>query len=143
MSAITPLLHEAQRTLHTTQEGLGKLVGASRRTAQRWATGRSTIPSFKVHELVRHLHPHNRDLAHRMAVASGTTLLALGLERPPAGSSHARHVGDSLVCVAAEALSMAPGAVRPALLAALVRAKDMGLSLDAAEAALREPAKRG
>jgi hypothetical protein len=38
---------------------------------------------------------------------------------------------DSVVCAAAEAMTLAPQTLRPALVAAFARAKEAGLTLDA------------
>jgi hypothetical protein len=47
---------------------------------------------------------------------------------------------DSVVCAAAEAMSMAPQALRPALLAAFVRAKEAGMTVEGVIAGLTPPA---
>jgi len=46
---------------------------------------------------------------------------------------------DSVVCAAAEAMSLSPQAIRPAVLAAFARARDAGLSLDAVVDVLAPP----
>jgi len=46
---------------------------------------------------------------------------------------------DSVVCAAAEAMSLSPQALRPAVLAAFARARDAGLTLDAVVDALAPP----
>jgi hypothetical protein len=43
---------------------------------------------------------------------------------------------DAVVCVAAEAMALSPQAVRPAVLAAFTRARDVGISAEAVVAAL-------
>jgi hypothetical protein len=110
-------------------------------------------------------------LAARLAEAGGTTLAAMGVEQrapvaelsiPPAEPAvefaeapfvevpveaplpfvpDTRYVVDSVVAVVADALDLPPKQVRPALRAAFVRAKAVGLSVDAVAAALApEPA---
>jgi hypothetical protein len=46
---------------------------------------------------------------------------------------------DSVVCAAAEAMSLSPQATRPSVLAAFARARDAGLTLAAVVAALTPP----
>jgi hypothetical protein len=46
---------------------------------------------------------------------------------------------DSVVCAAAEAMQVAPQAIRPAVLAAFARARDAGLTTDAVVAVLTPP----
>jgi len=46
---------------------------------------------------------------------------------------------DAVVCAAAEAMSLSPQAIRPAVLAAFTRARDAGLTLDAVVAVLAPP----
>jgi hypothetical protein len=46
---------------------------------------------------------------------------------------------DAVVCAAAEAMSLSPQAVRPAVLAAFARARDAGLTLDAVVEVLAPP----
>jgi hypothetical protein len=41
-----------------------------------------------------------------------------------------RHVADVIVCAAAEALDAPPSVVRPVLVAAFRRAKELGVSVD-------------
>jgi hypothetical protein len=43
---------------------------------------------------------------------------------------------DSVVCAAAETMSMAPQALRPAVLAAFVRAREAGMTVDSLIAGL-------
>jgi hypothetical protein len=49
---------------------------------------------------------------------------------------------DSVVCAAAEAMSLVPQAIRPAVLAAFTRARDARLTPDAVVAVLAPPAAR-
>jgi transcriptional regulator with XRE-family HTH domain len=137
-----PLLHEACRVLGLNQRELGKVVGLSTRTIQRLYRGHSTFVSPHWHTLARAAHPSHPELAAKLAAEGGTTLMALGLERPlpapaPAIFSHdVHHLTDGVVCAAAEAIELTPRAVRPALLAAFRRAREMRLTVEQVEAAL-------
>jgi hypothetical protein len=127
---------------------LGRMLGVSRRTAQRWSG--TTIPSSAFPKLASLVHPHDRSLAAEIASAAGTTLIGLGLEQPPPPppaesppASPARepipvHPGivDAVVCSAADAMNLMPRDVRPGLHAAVVRARELGLTLEAIEKAL-------
>ena len=58
---------------------------------------------------------------------------------PPSPPVPAVVLVDSVVCAAAEAMALSPQAVRPAVLAAFVRARDAGLAPDAVVAVLSPP----
>jgi hypothetical protein len=84
------------------------------------------------------VHPIDRDLAVRLATAAGTTLVALGLEAPQPSPlvSQPHSVGlsdlaNSVVFAAADAVDLAPKAVRPAVVAAFAQAQKLGLTVDA------------
>jgi hypothetical protein len=141
-----PLLHEACRALGLNQRQLGELVGLSTRTVQRLYTGHASFISPHWLMLARAAYPSHPELAARLATEGGTTLLALGLERPaPAPFSHdVHHLTDGVVCAAADAIELTPRAVRPALLAAFRRAREMRLTVEQVEAALAgKPEKEG
>jgi len=150
------LLTKAQQALGTSQQGLGKLLGVSRRTMVRWQGGRGG-PSYDTWlVLVRHVYRASRPAAAEIAQELGATLVSLGLEAPPAPVDPsappagaplraAPAVGDlvdSIVCAAAEAIAASPQAVRPALLAAFERAASVGLAVDDVRAALTPIAKK-
>jgi DNA-binding XRE family transcriptional regulator len=145
------LLTRSQEALGTSQQGLGKVLGVSRRTMVRWQGGRNG-PSYDTWlVLVRHVYRANRSLAAEIARELGATLVSLGLEAPPAAvvatpavlQSPARpappvaDLVDSIVCAAAEAVATTPQAIRPALLAAFERAASLGLEMNEVCAALR------
>lgn len=101
--------------------------------------------------MVRGVFPVDRELAAEMAEAAGTTLEALGLvpaRAAPApapasaadelrASARAEKIVDSVVCAASEAMDVLPRAIRPALLAAFTRTRELGLSVESVEQALR------
>jgi hypothetical protein len=134
---VTELLHKAQMALQLSQGELGTRLGASVRTGQRWAVGLSTPIAPHFHRLAREIFPLDRALAAEAAAHGGTTLVELGLVPPPPPPPSPDRIVDSVVCAAAEAIDVMPGAVRPALLAAFTRAREIGLTMDVMEAALR------
>jgi hypothetical protein len=146
------LLRAATDVLGILPTHLSEVAGVSKRTAQGWFTGRSNPMPGALEAIARRVHPIDRALASELAVTAGTTLLALGLESPPAAPAAPAPVAkeappsppsdlmvDSVVCAAAEAIAVMPHAVRPALLAAFTRARLLGLSLEAVEGALKTP----
>jgi hypothetical protein len=153
------LLARAQGALGVSQGRIGILAYASERTGQRWATGRAApIPEHFGH-LAAAVYPVDPALAAELAAAGDTTLVALGLEKPPepppppappapdAASPRApspalplQPAVDSIVCAAADAVDLLPKQLRPALLAAVMRAKELGIDLETMETGLR-PAK--
>jgi hypothetical protein len=137
--------------LHTGQEGIGRILGVSRRTISRWTSHRAPkLRPSQTEALARAVHPRDAALAERIAVAHGTTLAALGIG-PPAPSPAAAllkqatsplRMVDIVVCAAAKALDASPRAVRPALLAAFRTVQEMGLSVEDVQAALEPPAAK-
>jgi transcriptional regulator with XRE-family HTH domain len=129
-----------RQALGTTQKELGRQIGISRRTAQRWAS--SGTPAWYLPELARAVHPADPALAQEIAAAAGTTLEALGViappppPPPPAPPAPHPSIVDAVVCAAAEAMDLPPREVRPGLYAAIVRARELGLALDKIEQAL-------
>jgi hypothetical protein len=139
-----PILVDAGHVLGLGQEGVGKIMGVSGRTIQRWGSG-SGLRLIRPHaeSLARAVYPKDAELAAHIAAAAGTTLQELGIASVPPGP-RAGHLVDSLVCAAAEAMDVLPRLVRPGLLAAFARALEMGLTVEMVHAALAgpiEPAK--
>ncbi len=139
---------EARLLLHLGQRSLGDLLGLSRRTIQRWDAGKSSPTSWQLEKLATAVHPRDADLAAKLAASAGTTLEALGLVSPPPAAVvpapgppplSPRHLVDVVVCAAAEALNVAPPAVRPVLLAAFRKAREVGLKVEDVEAVLGTP----
>jgi transcriptional regulator with XRE-family HTH domain len=142
----------AQRTLGLTQEELGKMLGASRRTISRMVTGRSPLSIAHLHTLARAVHSKDPMLAAKLAAEGAETLEGLGIVRPapppaplapPAAPGRpfpaTRLVVDSVVCAAAETMQAPPAAVREALRAAIARARALGLSLEDMDEGLAPP----
>jgi transcriptional regulator with XRE-family HTH domain len=145
------LTFEVRDALVIGQRGLGELLGASRRTVQRWDSGRGGPSASQLAQLAAAIHPRDASLAAKIAAAAGTSLEQLGLVRPPPvavppvakalalpAPSPPTHLTDAVVCAAAEALNAPPPAVRPVLLAAFRRAREVGLRVEDVEQALSD-----
>jgi hypothetical protein len=156
---LMPAVYEAQRVLHLNQQQLADLVGSSKRTVQRWVAHRGGLYAHHVTRLAVAVHPRDPELARRLAAILGQTLESLGLVVPPAPAPVAPPavavpapakppepspllplLVESVVSAAAEALDVSPRVARPAVLAAVERAKAAALTVDDLLAALRPPA---
>jgi hypothetical protein len=148
---VAVLVSDAMKALGMTQEQFGYALGASLRTAQRWATGRATPYESNLRILAKLLHPTNRPLAVEIAAHIHETLETLGIETPtPATPSPVvppqvppspprpptNLVVESVVCAAADTLQMPPGGVREALRSAFARARALGLTVAEVDEAL-------
>jgi hypothetical protein len=148
---LAALFTRSQRSVHQTQAGLGKLLGISRRTAQRYSA--QGIPSHYLPALARVVHPHDADLAREIAAHMGTTLEALGLAAPAAATASSgagspadaapaalltSALVDAVVCAASEAMNVLPADARKGLQAAFVRARELRLTVEAVEQALED-----
>jgi hypothetical protein len=142
-----PFLVEVGHALGLNQRQLGELLGISTRTVQRWTGGRGGPIDVQWHVLARAAHGVDPGLAARLAEQGNSSLQGLGLvapvPAPPAAPPvlappphDAQHLADAVVCAAAEAIEVAPGVIRPALLAAIRRARQMRLTLEELEASL-------
>jgi len=157
---MVPLLVRARRALDLPSQGaLGEALGSSARSGQRWERDESKPSADQVHQLARRVSPIDAALAAELAEASDTTLLALGLEVPPAPAVVTTaapvappppppppdpiHIVDTVVCAAAEAMQLMPEAIRPALRAAFRRARLTGLSVEDVDRALHMHGKTG
>jgi hypothetical protein len=139
------LLLEAQHTLEMTQKEFGPALGASHRTAVRWAAQRAHPATHNLEKLAELLVPHDRALAEEAARYAGSTLEHLGLVHPPAPPppppdprvpTAPEDLVDIVVCAAADHAGQVPSAVRPLVYTVFKRAREVGLTLDAAEKAL-------
>jgi hypothetical protein len=160
---ITALIGQARLKLGWTQRDLGTNLDSSHRTATRWEAGLSTFYPAHAAKLAQHVYPIDRELAAELAAATGQTLVGLGIEapppppappvfvappRPPAPPPPAprptalRDLLEAIVCTVADEANVAPKVVRPSVLLTLQRALDVGLDLNAAQAAgLLTPAR--
>ena len=91
-------------------------------------------------KLAAAVFPRDPQLAAQLAQAAGATLQQLGLvpasPAPAPPMAKPPHLVDTVVCAAAEALGVPPPAVRPALLAAFQRAREVGLTTEDVEQAI-------
>jgi transcriptional regulator with XRE-family HTH domain len=120
------LIIECRTALRLTQERFGDLLGQTKRTVQRWeARGGVLLPS-QVETLIHALRGVRPDLAERVASTGGAASVA------------ARAAAlESVVRAAADAIGVAPDAVRPAVAAAFARALEASLDLETVAEALK------
>jgi hypothetical protein len=155
-TTIHGLIHLARRALRVGSQGdFGVLMGSSRRSGQRWETGRATPSHSQMCRMAAMVHPANPDLAAQLAQSVGESLVSLGVVKPApppvVASAPVRvpppppveDVVDSIVCAAADAMNVLPRDVRPALLAAFTRARRLGLGIEAVESALASRSSAG
>jgi hypothetical protein len=154
--ALGETLYRVQRTLNLNQKELARLMGCSSRTIIRYYKRGGVLAPNTYAELAAACHPHDVALAAHLAQEAGKTLVSMGLQSSPAGhgdspavaprgpSPSGKHLVDSIVCAAAEAMQTPPHAMRPALMAAFERAFALGMT---AEEVLKgmavEPAAKG
>jgi DNA-binding XRE family transcriptional regulator len=163
-SLSAPHLVQTRLVLGLSQRKLGDVLGVVKRTIQRWEDHGAIVDPSVVATLAAAVHPTDRGLAMVIASHGGTSLLELGLEKPPAPSAPpapppplptppppplpplpTSTLVDSIVCVAADAIGVLPRAIRPALAAAFVRAREVRLDVAAVADSLTGadvPAKR-
>jgi DNA-binding XRE family transcriptional regulator len=136
------LVIEARRVLGLNREGLGRLLGSSKRTVARWEVGESTIYEPQLFDLARAVYPRDAALAEELGLAGGATLEKLGIVPPPAPPAPPApeipgHVlVDAIVCAAADALKAVPETVRASVLAAFRRARELRMTVEDVENAL-------
>jgi DNA-binding XRE family transcriptional regulator len=140
--ALDRLLEDARRTLVMSQRQFGPALGASHRTATRWASGKARPAPWELRKLAELLVPVDMALAAEAAAHIGETLENLGLvaaSPAPAASPGAippEDLVDVVVCAAAEASDVSPRAMRSALHVAFRRARQVGLTVEQVEQAL-------
>jgi hypothetical protein len=136
-----PVYVHAMHALGLNHDDTARLFGVSRRSSQRWASNGAPLSPHHAELRARHVARIDHALAAELAASVGKTPEAFGIPSP-APTATARldidptHILDSVVCAAADAASMLPSAVRPALLAAIRRARQLGFTLEAVEAGL-------
>jgi hypothetical protein len=145
------LVTMGQLALGISQEKLGTLLGATRRTVSRWVSRRSEPTVSQLQKLARAVYSVDASLAAALAAEGGQSLESLGLVRPapppvaaPAPSRPfppVRLLVESVVCAAAEAMQAPPTAVRDVLRAALARAHALGLNVEEMNDALAPSAE--
>jgi hypothetical protein len=142
--SLKALVSLAMNALGESQEGLGKLLGASRRTVSRWMAHTPLLSTEQCVTLARAVYPCDAALAARIVATRGVTLEDAGIAVPSAAAPPAQpeppaYLVDVVVCAAAEALDASPRVVRPGLLAAFRSARTLGLDMETVEKALSAP----
>jgi len=146
------LVTQSQIALGLSQEKLGRLLTASRRTISRWASRQSRPSLRQLQLLARAVYPKDAALAAALAAETGQTLESLGLVQPAPAIATAptpparpypptRLIVESVVCAAAETMQATPTAVREVLRAAFARAQALGLSVEEMNEALTPAAE--
>jgi hypothetical protein len=130
------LLVLAGSAIHKLQIELAEFLGVSDRTMRRWTVGGTRLIPSKLTLLVEAVHPNDPVLAGRIAAYHGQTLEEMGLGLPPE-----QRVAFAIVRAAADVVGVSPSAMRPAIAAALERAKAEGLTLESAHALVAAPSK--
>jgi pyruvate/2-oxoglutarate dehydrogenase complex dihydrolipoamide acyltransferase (E2) component len=140
------LIWEARKRVAYSNRDFAALTGMSLRTVERMSASgsyRGDVATL----LAKKVFPVDPALARDLAVALGTTTIALGLEEPPApptppakpapvapavpAKTPARQEhADSVVLAAANAMQVLPNAVLPAVVAAMRRAAEMDVDLN-------------
>jgi hypothetical protein len=141
------LLAKAHDALKLTQRELGERLEVSLRTVSRWYTGGTLPGAHVVARLAHAVYPVDAELAEQLMAVATSELTGLGLAPPeplPIAKAPPRatpRAVDGVVCAACEAMDASPRAVRPALLAAVRAARDLGMTLDDLERDLSPPAR--
>lgn len=139
---INLILGEARQVLRMSQREFGYAVGSSHRSAVRWDAGHADPGPHHLLALARLLYPQHRELAIEVADAADETLESLGLEAPPPplpppAVNRPEDLVDIIVLAAVEQTGASVATARSLLHAVFKRAADVGLSVEAAERALR------
>jgi transcriptional regulator with XRE-family HTH domain len=131
------LVATAADRLGLNQRELADTTGVSLRTVSRWFSNRSTPQPMHLEALARTAAGKDDGLASALARAAGTTPEAVGVQSASGDAgTDAGPLPDALrveciVCAAASAMDTSPNLVRPALLAAFTRARDVGMGVEA------------
>jgi hypothetical protein len=120
------LLVHCQLALGLTQRQLGELLGRDRRTIQRWQDKGVELMPDQAQTLAEALQPVRPDLAEQV----------LELARATTGNAATAEVIDAILRAAANAGGTSPEAIRPAITAAFLEAREAGVEVSAIVAAL-------
>jgi DNA-binding XRE family transcriptional regulator len=130
------LLVLARERLSLNQQELAALAGSSLRTVQRWENNRSEPSPWNYHRVADALRELDPELAAEIDELAPAPEPPPPPPLPPPPPIADAILVDAVVCAAAEAMSMIPQAVRPAILAAFTRARDARLTTEAVVAVL-------
>jgi hypothetical protein len=146
------LLARGQKTLGWLNIELAKALGVSRRTITRWQTRRTGVSEFAFGVLAPFVHPKDPALAATMWAIASEFHARFGLPPlpplPGKPASPAESKGASagpiegVLFAACDAADVAPRVARLALLAAVRRAKELGLTMDDVERGLAPVPKK-
>jgi transcriptional regulator with XRE-family HTH domain len=127
------LLVHCQLALGLTQRQLGELLGRDRRTIQRWQEKGVELMPDQAQTLANALQPARPDLAEQVLELGRKTAIMAGM----AGvSSATAEVIDAILQAAADAGGTSPQAIRPAVTAAFLKAREVGVEVRAIVAGL-------
>jgi hypothetical protein len=148
-SVYVPLLIEARQTLGLSQKDLANMLGSSLRTVERMHAGRSHPSRDHWGLLIRALHPNDPELAARIAAFCNGTLEQFGIAPPtpppsapqappaaPVPAAMSAHAVESVLFAAAAATDLPLSSVKAILVAALVRARELGVDVETMAEAL-------
>ncbi len=152
-SKLVQALDRVLGRLHWSQKEVFVRTGISSRTLTRWRVeGKSPSPATLA-KLVRAVASVDPEAAGWLAKVSSVARLHVStapsatttVERAGAAAGTGPSVDvhlrvDSIVSVAADVMNLPPSAVRPALRAAFLRARDLGVSIEAIAEAMGEGA---
>jgi transcriptional regulator with XRE-family HTH domain len=150
------LLVAAKQTLGMNGVELAKLMGVAPKTVWRWLAKKGNPGAHLLGKLAPHVYPRDPELARRMHEYAKEKLLGWGKAPPPAlpepadatapataaPRADARAHVEATVYAACAAGDAAPRTVVPMLLAAVQRARALGLTLEDIERELAPPASR-
>jgi transcriptional regulator with XRE-family HTH domain len=134
------LIIQCRMALGLTQDGLGDLLGCTKRSIQRYEDGGASLVPPQIEALARAVYPVQPDLAAQIAASGETTLERLGLV-PPSPSATSESI-DAVVRAAADVMGVPPDAIRPAIAVAFAKARDLGLDVAVVADGLPGPATR-
>lgn len=144
---VPQLLHRLQTTLGMTQKQLGELMNCSSRTIIRYYQRGGILLPQTYATLAKACEGRDPALAAYLSARAGMSIedLATGkpspLSRPAAPAAMApqaasrptptsKHLADSVLCAASEAMQASPHVMRPAFAAGLQRMIELGLGAE-------------
>jgi hypothetical protein len=128
------LLIHCQMALGLTDGELGELLDRSRRTILRWHDRGFLPTAHQAETLADALRPVRPDLAEQVLALGERAALAAGMT-PPARPATAEAI-EAILRAAADAGGTSPEAIRPVIVAALLKAKEVGVDVSAIVAGL-------
>jgi hypothetical protein len=146
---LAALITLAANALGESQTSLGDKLGKARKTIGKWMAGRSRPLGSEVAEIARRVVPLDVALARELVESHNAS--AHGPEwridvytvLPKEPGKIAAHLADAVVCAACDAANATPATMRPAVVAALRRAIELGLDPARLADALEPGAPKG